>query len=110
MESIDRVSFFNIGNASDGEGTDFFDFLKPGVAILFGEDNNFICFYEIGSANSKISKIEKIDAFDEWIPSVSNFLKKSYNLDYDILLQSLLKSADEEDEDGFSRKHETIYR
>ena len=64
MEKIDRINFLNIGFV-DGNG-DFFDHLKPGgVAILFGEENNFICYYKNDEKIQSIEKVEKIDAFAE---------------------------------------------
>ena len=35
--NISRITYFNIGNSAD-EGQDFFDVLKPGFAIFYGEE------------------------------------------------------------------------
>ena len=34
---ISRITYFNIGNSSE-EGEDFFDVLKAGIAIFYGEE------------------------------------------------------------------------
>ena len=100
METIYTISFLNIGRFEKSVGQDFFDQVKPGVAVLFGEDHNYICYYHTQIDNSDIEKIEKIDDFEEWIPLVSKFFKNSYGIEDELLLESLIKSADEEDEDG----------
>lgn len=100
MENIDRISFFNHGKFVR-DSDDYFDALETGVVILFGEENNYIGYYKLNSDTPEIEKIEKIDAFDDWIKPVSKFLKKSFKINDELLLESLFKSADEEDEDGF---------
>ena len=35
--NISRITYFNIGNSAD-EGQDFFDVLKAGFAIFYGEE------------------------------------------------------------------------
>ena len=36
--NISRITYFNIGNSAD-EGQDFFDVLKAGFAIFYGEED-----------------------------------------------------------------------
>ena len=36
--NISRITYFNIGNSADG-GQDFFDVLKAGFAIFYGEES-----------------------------------------------------------------------
>lgn len=100
MEPIDRISFFNIGQVKEIDESDYFDNLMPGVAVLFGEENNFICLYQTDTQHPKVEKVQKVDAFDDWESIVSLFFVENYNVG-EALAHSLIKSADEEDEDGF---------
>ena len=79
MEKIDRISFFNLGKFVKN-GDDYFDSLEPGVAVLFGEDNNYVCYYNLDSDSTIIDKVEKLDAFDDWIDPVSDFSKNLLKL------------------------------
>ena len=100
MEKIDRISFFNMG-VNDKSGSDFFDTLKPGIVVLFGEEKNFIGEYDTKNDNSKIINIKTLDAFDDYVKLASEFFISNYGIKDELLMESLVKSADEEDQDGF---------
>ena len=99
MEKIDRINFLNIGFV-DGNG-EFFDHLKPGgVAILFGEENNFICYYKNDEKIQSIEKVEKIDAFDDFNKIVSDYFNNAFDIEDKFLVEGLVKCTDEEDDYG----------
>tara|TARA_B110000003_G_C16423988_1_gene447369 strand:+ start:113 stop:640 length:528 start_codon:yes stop_codon:yes gene_type:complete len=101
MEIIYSISFFNIGRNDHHVGKDYFDLVKPGVAVLFGENHNYICFYKTQKSDSNIEEIQKITTSEDWISLVSKFFKKSISDQDELLIKCLIKSAEDEDEDGF---------
>ena len=65
---ISRITYFNIGNSSE-EGEDFFDVLKAGIAIFYGEEEiALVKFQEL----NKSYKLE-IKSYDyEWWEEAAN--------------------------------------
>ena len=98
MENINRISFFNLGNTFvNSEGNDYYEIINPGIAVMLGNDNNFILYYSEGS----VSKIETMSAIEEWYEAVATYFIEKYNLETKIeFLSGLLACADNEDEDG----------
>ena len=98
MENINRISFFNLGNTFvNSEGSDYYEIIHPGIAVMLGNDNNFILYYSEGN----VSKIETMDAIEDWYETVARYFIKKYNLETKAeFLSGLLACADNEDEDG----------
>ena len=94
---ISRVTYFNIGNSSE-EGEDFFDVLKAGFAIFYGEEEiALVKFQEL----NKSYKLE-IKPYDyEWYEDAAKHVMEVNKLDTSInFLAGLIKSTDQEDNDG----------
>ena len=94
---ISRITYFNIGNSSE-EGQDFFDVLKAGFAIFYGEEE--IALVKFQSLN-KSYKLE-IKPYDyEWWEDAAKHVMEVNKLDTSInFLAGLIKSTDQEDNDG----------
>ena len=94
---ISRITYFNIGNSSE-EGQDFFDVLKAGFAIFYGEDEiALVKFQEL----NKSYKLE-IKPYDyEWWEDAAKHVMEVNKFDSSInFLAGLIKSTDQEDNDG----------
>ena len=98
MENINRISFFNLGDTFvNNEGNDYYEIINPGIAVMLGDDNNFILYYSEGSVN----EIEKMSAIEDWYETVATYLIGKFNLETKSeFLSGLLACADNEDEDG----------
>ena len=95
--NISRITYFNIGNSAD-EGQDFFDVLKAGFAIFYGEEKiALVKFQEL----NKSYKLE-IKPYDyEWWEDAAKHVMEVNKLDTSInFLAGLIKSTDQEDNDG----------
>ena len=94
---ISRITYFNIGNSSE-EGQDFFDVLKAGFAIFYGEEEiALVKFQEL----NKSYKLE-IKPYDyEWWEDAAKHVMEVNKFDSSInFLAGLIKSTDQEDNDG----------
>ena len=94
---ISRITYFNIGNSSE-EGEDFFDVLKAGFAIFYGEEEiALVKFQEL----NKSYKLE-INPYDyEWWEDAAKHVMEVNKLDTSTkFLAGLIKSTDQEDNDG----------
>lgn len=94
---ISRITYFNIGNSSE-EGQDFFDVLKAGFAIFYGEEE--IALVKFQDLN-KSYKLE-IKPYDyEWWEDAAKHVMEVNKFDSSInFLAGLIKSTDQEDNDG----------
>ncbi len=94
---ISRITFFNIGNSSE-EGEDFFDVLKAGFAIFYGEEEiALVKFQEL----NKSYKLEIKSCDYEWWEDAAKHVLELNKLDTSInFLAGLIKSTDQEDNDG----------
>ena len=95
--NISRITYFNIGNSAD-EGQDFFDVLKAGFAIFYGEEEiALVKFQEL----NKSYKLE-IKPYDyEWWEDAAKHVMEVNKFDSSInFLAGLIKSTDQEDNDG----------
>jgi len=94
---ISRITYFNIGNSSE-EGQDFFDVLKAGFAIFYGDEKYaLVKFQELNkSYNLEIKSYE-----DEWWEEAAKHVMEVNKFDSSInFLAGLIKSTDQEDNDG----------
>ena len=94
---ISRITYFNVGNSSE-DGQDFFDVLKAGFAIFYGEEKiALVKFQEL----NKSYKLE-IKPYDyEWWEDAAKHVMEVNKLDTSInFLAGLIKSTDQEDNDG----------
>ena len=94
---ISRITYFNIGNSSE-EGQDFFDVLKAGFAIFYGEEEiALVKFQEL----NKSYKLE-IKPYDyEWWEDAAKHVMEVNKFDSSInFLAGLIKSTAQEDNDG----------
>ena len=98
MENINRISFFNLGDTFlKSDGDDYYDIIKPGIAVMCGENHNYICYYD----KSKVVKIQKMLLTDEWYESAGKYLIETRKIEIDSkFISGLLNCADNEDEDG----------
>ena len=95
--NISRITYFNIGNSAD-EGQDFFDVLKAGFAIFYGEEE--IALVKFQSLN-KSYKLEIKPEEYEWWEDAAKHIMEVNKLDTSInFLAGLIKSTDQEDNDG----------
>ena len=94
---ISRITYFNIGNSSE-EGQDFFDVLKAGFAIFYGEDKYaLVKFQELNkSYNLEIKSYD-----EEWWEEAAKHVLEVNKFDSSVnFLAGLIKSSDQEDNDG----------
>jgi len=94
---ISRITYFNIGNSSE-EGQDFFDVLKAGFAIFYGDEKYaLVKFQELNkSYDLEIKPYE-----DEWWKEAAKHVMEVNKFDSSInFLAGLIKSTDQEDNDG----------
>jgi len=94
---ISRITYFNIGNSSE-EGQDFFDVLKAGFAIFYGEEEiALVKFREL----NKSYKLE-IKPYDyQWWEDAAKHVMEVNKLETSVnFLAGLIKSTDQEDNDG----------
>ena len=94
---ISRITYFNIGNSSE-EGQDFFDVLKAGFAIFYGEDKYaLVKFQELNkSYNLEIKSYD-----EEWWEEAAKHVMEVNKFDSSVnFLAGLIKSSDQEDNDG----------
>jgi len=94
---ISRITYFNIGNSSE-EGQDFFDVLKAGFAIFYGDEKYaLVKFQELNkSYDLEIKSYE-----DEWWEEAAKHVMEVNKFDSSInFLAGLIKSTDQEDNDG----------
>ena len=94
---ISRITYFNVGNSSE-DGQDFFDVLKAGFAIFYGEEEiALVKFQEL----NKSYKLE-IKPYDyEWWEDAAKHVMEVNKFDTSInFLAGLIKSTDQEDNDG----------
>ena len=94
---ISRITYFNIGNSSE-EGQDFFDVLKAGFAIFYGEEKYaLVKFQELNKSYDL--EIKSYD--DEWWEEAAKHVMEVNKFDSSInFLAGLIKSTDQEDNDG----------
>ena len=94
---ISRITYFNIGNSSE-EGEDFFDVLKAGFAIFYGEEEiALVKFQEL----NKSYKLEIKPHDYEWWEEAAKHVMEVNKFDSSInFLAGLIKSTDQEDNDG----------
>ena len=101
MEKIYEINFFNVGiQGEESKKFDYYDLIKPGVSVLFGEKKNYIIYYKINEKTIQSSRIEEISIELDWITKITNFFVTEYNLQDITLLEGLLKCSYEEDDDG----------
>ena len=95
--NISRITYFNIGNSAD-EGQDFFDVLKAGFAIFYGEEE--IALVTFQSLNKSYKLEIKPDDYEWWEDAAKHVMEVN-KLDTSInFLAGLIKSTDQEDNDG----------
>ena len=95
--NISRITYFNIGNSAD-EGQDFFDVLKPGFAIFYGEEE--IALVKFQSLNKSYKLEIKPDDYEWWEDAAKHVMEVN-KFDTSInFLAGLIKSTDQEDNDG----------
>ena len=95
--NISRITYFNIGNSAD-EGQDFFDVLKAGFAIFYGEEE--IALVKFQSLNKSYKLEIKPDDYEWWEDAAKHVMEVN-KLDTSInFLAGLIKSTDQEDNDG----------
>ena len=99
METITNIAFYNTGNTfTNSTGDDYYDIIRPGIAILSADDSTYILYYD-GSEVTKIDKKE--EGYYDWSKEAAEFLikKNKYETSKEFL-SGLLMCADNEDEDG----------
>jgi len=95
--NISRITYFNIGNSAD-EGQDFFDVLKAGFAIFYGEEE--IALVTFQSLNKSYKLEIKPDDYEWWEDAAKHVMEVN-KFDTSInFLAGLIKSTDQEDNDG----------
>ena len=95
--NISRITYFNIGNSAD-EGQDFFDVLKAGFAIFYGEEE--IALVKFQSLNKSFKLEIKPDDYEWWEDAAKHVMEVN-KFDTSInFLAGLIKSTDQEDNDG----------
>ena len=95
--NISRITYFNIGNSAD-EGQDFFDVLKAGFAIFYGEEE--IALVKFQSLNKSYKLEIKPDDYEWWEDAAKHVMEVN-KFDTSInFLAGLIKSTDQEDNDG----------
>jgi len=94
---IFKISFFNVGNTAQG-GNDYFDALKPGLILIYSDENYVLGFYD---NNNQSVKIKKLNYDTEWWKIAADRLisKNKFDISLDFL-SGLLQCADQQDQDG----------
>ena len=94
---ISRITYFNIGNSSE-EGQDFFDVLKAGFAIFYGDEKYALVKFQ---RLNKSYDLEIKSYEDEWWEEAAKHVMEVNKFDSSInFLAGLIKSTDQEDNDG----------
>ena len=70
--NISRITYFNIGNSAD-EGQDFFDVLKPGFAIFYGEEE--IALVKFHSLNKSYKLEIKPEDYEWWEDAAKHIME-----------------------------------
>lgn len=98
-EKIYEIIFLNFGIVKQSKKFDYYDLIQPGVSILFGENKNYIIYYN-NSNTIESSQIEEISNTEDYLIVLTKFFVKQYNFKDLTLVEGLLKCIIEEDEDG----------
>ena len=101
MEKIFEINFFYIGiQEKESKKFDYYDLIKPGVAVLFGENKNYIIYYQINKKTVQSTSFEEISIEEDLLSQITKFFLSKYNLQEVSLVEGLVKCSYEEDEDG----------
>ena len=102
---INQISFYNIGNSNE-PGSDFFDVLKPGVSVFYGESSYVLIKYYFRKKNYDL--IENNYDINWWDLCSDHIINSNDFIIQKDLLSGLLQASCEEDEDAlyeFSKKN-----
>ena len=108
QENIYEIVFLALGFSVQGQGDYYYDLLRPGVAILFGEDSNIIIYYRINENFIETFRVEKNSNEEDVKPNVSKYLNKINGIEKKHLVYGLVTCALEQDSDGlyeYIKKH-----
>ncbi len=101
MEKISEINFFYIGiQEKESKKFDYYDLIKPGAAVLFGEYKNYIIYYQINKKTLRSTSFIEISIEEDLLSQITKFFLTKYNLQEVSLVEGLLKCSYEEDEDG----------
>ena len=70
------------------------------MAVLFGENKNYIIYYQINKKTVQSTSFEEISIEEDLLSQITKFFIKKYNLQEVSLVEGLMKCSYEEDEDG----------
>ena len=59
QENIYEIVFLALGFSVQGQGDDYYDLLRPGVAVLLGENSNIVIYYRINESFIETLTVEK---------------------------------------------------
>ena len=107
-EIILEIVFLALGFSVQGQGDDYYDLLRPGVAILLGENTNIIIYYRINENFIETFTVEKSSNEKDVKPNVSKYLNKINGIEKKHLVYGLVTCALEQDSDGlyeYIKKH-----
>ena len=100
QENIHEIVFLALGFSVQGQGDDYYDLLRPGVAILLGENSNIIIYYRINENFIETFTVEKSSNEKDVKPNVSKYLNKINGIEKKHLVYGLVTCALEQDSDG----------
>lgn len=75
QENIYEIVFLALGFSVQEQGDDYYDLLRPGVAVLLGENNNIIIYYRINENFIETFFVEK-NSIEDLKPNISKYLNK----------------------------------
>ena len=65
--------------------------IKPGVAVLFGENKNYIIYYQINKKTVQSTSFEEISIEEDLLSQITKFFLSKYNLQEVSLVEGLVK-------------------
>ena len=75
MEKISEINFFYIGiQEKESKKFDYYDLIKPGVAVLFGENKNYIIYYQINQKTVQSTSFEEISIEEDLLSQITKLL------------------------------------
>lgn len=100
FEEIHKVMFLNVGECDEHSGTDFFDHLFPGLAVLYLEGKVLLCHYPQKRNQTDIERIDTIQNLVTWKDAAAQIFSAQVKSADQKYLRSLIECIEDEDEDG----------